>query len=333
MSECEPGKYKILVIDDEENAVEVLQFMLTMEGYRVISAYSGQEALELIERESAQTRGWRQIGFDLVLLDIMMPGIDGFKVCQRVKTDDKLFHIPVIMVTALDDVKSKLLALQFGADDYVTKPCTSEELLTKIKARLLMKDRVQALIRHNKELAALNAIFITACQSLSPQQVLGKSLDKVMEVMAADGGAVFLLGGCAAGLRLSIQRGFPEELAAEVMEPRLGEGPVGLTAHSGRPLLSGDIFGDSTFTENEVGRKQGWHSFLGVPLRVAERVLGVLSLYARQPGWFTPQDVEWLTTAADQVGVVIENAQLFEDAQRLMKKSSTLHLPPHGDKT
>lgn len=331
MSDFEPGKYTILVIDDEESAVELLQFMLTMEGYGVMAAYSGQEAFKIIERESAQAKGWRRVGFDLVLLDIMMPGVDGFKVCQMVKTDERLFHIPVLMVTALDDVKSKLLALQFGADDYVPKPFIADELLTKIKARLLMEDRLQALIRQNEELAAANAILIAASQSLAPKQVLGKSLNKIMEVMAADGGAIFLLGNRSAELRLCIQRGFPEGLSSEVIEPRMGEGPVGLIAHRGRPLLSADIFDDSTFDKEEIGRRQGWHSFLGVPLRVTDRVLGVLSLYARQPCWFTPRDMEWLTTVADQVGVIIENAQLFEDAQRLMMKSSTLHLSPHRE--
>ncbi len=326
MGDCEPGKYTVLVIDDDESAIEILQFMLTMEGYRVIGACSGQEALKIIERESAQAKGWRRAGFDLVLLDIMMPGIDGFKVCQRVKTDEKLFHIPVIMVTALEDVKSKLVALQFGADDYVLKPLVSDELLIKMKVRLLMKDKLQALIRHNKELAALNAILIAASQTLAPKQVLGKSLDRIMEVMVADGGAVFMLNDRSPELKLSIQCGFPEELLAEMLEPRMGEGPVGLIAHNGRPLLSEDIFDDPTFEKDEIGRKKGWRSFLGVPLRVTDRVLGVLSLYSRQPGWFTSQDMEWLTLVADQVGVIIENAQLFEDAQRLMMKSSTLHL-------
>ncbi len=331
MSGCEPSKYTILAIDDEEDALEMLQFMLTMEGYGVVVAHSGQEALDLIERESAQAKGLHQVSFDLVLLDIMMPGINGFKVCQMIKTDETLFYIPVIMVTALEDKQSERLALRFGADDYVPKPFIYDELLTKIEARLSTKDRLQALIRQNKELAALNAILIAASQSLVPKQVLGKSLDKIMEVLAADGGAVFLVDNRSAGLRLSIQRGFPEELPPEVTELRMGEGPIGLVAHSGRSLLSADIFDDLTFDEDAIGREKGWHSFLGVPLRVTERVLGVLSLYAGRPGWFTEQDVEWLTTVAAQVGVIIENAQLFENAQRLVMKSSTLNLSPRRD--
>jgi len=114
---------KILIIEDEENIVDILKFHLEKNGYSTIFATNGIEGAEKAISESP----------DLILLDIMLPGMDGFDVCKKVRESAK---IPIIMLTAKDDEVDKILGLELGADDYITKPFSTRELLARIKANL-----------------------------------------------------------------------------------------------------------------------------------------------------------------------------------------------------
>ncbi len=112
---------KILLVDDEKTLVKALTFNLEKEGYQVIPAYDGEEALKKMETENP----------DLVILDLMLPGVDGFEVCRRVR---KKLDVPIIMLTAKGDDIDKILGLELGADDYITKPFNPRELLARVKA-------------------------------------------------------------------------------------------------------------------------------------------------------------------------------------------------------
>ena len=113
----------ILVVDDDERTQHMLGSMLRLEGYRVITAISGDKALEQFNNESP----------DLVLLDIMMPGMNGYDLCQRIR---EFSHVPIIMLTAKDSEQDMIEGLDVGADDYVTKPFLSRELMARIRASL-----------------------------------------------------------------------------------------------------------------------------------------------------------------------------------------------------
>lgn len=114
---------KILVVDDEKPIADILQFNLKKEGYVVYCAYDGNEALQLVE----------EIKPDLILLDIMLPLKDGMEVCREVR---KKYEMPIIMLTAKDSEIDKVLGLELGADDYVTKPFSTRELIARVKANL-----------------------------------------------------------------------------------------------------------------------------------------------------------------------------------------------------
>ncbi|GBF33269.1 phosphate regulon transcriptional regulatory protein PhoB [Desulfocucumis palustris] len=116
----------ILVVDDEENIVELIKFNLEREGYRVITAGDGNTAIALAESESP----------DLILLDIMLPGMDGLGVCRILNQKSRTRNIPIIMLSARAEELDKVLGLEIGADDYVTKPFSTRELVARIKARL-----------------------------------------------------------------------------------------------------------------------------------------------------------------------------------------------------
>lgn len=114
---------KILVVEDEESFREGVSFILSKEGYEVIDASDGNDAIIKFEREGA----------DLVLLDVMLPGLSGLEVCKKLRT---LTKVPIIMLTAKDTELDKVLGLEIGADDYITKPFSSRELLARVKAIL-----------------------------------------------------------------------------------------------------------------------------------------------------------------------------------------------------
>ncbi|MDO5733976.1 MAG: response regulator [Eubacteriales bacterium] len=115
---------RILVVDDEANIVDILQANLEREGYSVIVAYDGHTALKLGLEENP----------DLILLDCMLPGLDGFDVCQKLRQERKL--MPIIMLTAKSEEIDKVLGLELGADDYMTKPFSVREVLARVKAQL-----------------------------------------------------------------------------------------------------------------------------------------------------------------------------------------------------
>jgi two-component system, cell cycle response regulator len=121
---------RVLVVDDVLANVKLLDARLSAEYFEVLPAYNGQEALDICARERV----------DVVLLDVMMPGMDGFEVCRRIKAKPQTHHVPVIMVTALDQPSDKVQGLEAGADDFLTKPVDDIALITRVKnlARLKM---------------------------------------------------------------------------------------------------------------------------------------------------------------------------------------------------
>src|SRR5687767_6713000 len=118
---------KILIVDDEPTIVELLEEHLQSEGYDTAHAFSGEEALQVLLEESVP---------DLIILDLMLPGMDGYEVCRLIQADTRLNHIPVIMLTARSAVPNKVMGYQRGADDYIVKPFDPDELSVRVRAQL-----------------------------------------------------------------------------------------------------------------------------------------------------------------------------------------------------
>lgn len=119
-------KEKILVVDDEKDILELIDYNLSKNGYRVKTVTTGEDALELI----------RDNDYDLIILDLMLPGVDGFDLCKMIKADKLKSAIPIVMVTAKSEEADKVAGLEIGADHYVTKPFSPRELLAIVKATL-----------------------------------------------------------------------------------------------------------------------------------------------------------------------------------------------------
>lgn len=154
---------KIVVVDDEKPIADIIEFNLQKEGFEVHVAYSGNEALELI----------LDIVPDLVLLDIMLPGMDGMEVCREVR---KKHDMPIIMLTAKDSEIDKVLGLELGADDYVTKPFSTRELIARVKANVRRTHAIKDLDEPKSKNIEINEITIM------PEQYIIKKNNEVVDL-------------------------------------------------------------------------------------------------------------------------------------------------------
>ena len=150
---------KILVVDDEKKIVEILEAYLEREGYQVITAYDGKSALELVRSSTP----------DLIILDLMLPEVSGWDVCRELRqTSD----VPVIMLTARDDTTDKIVGLELGADDYVTKPFDPKEVIS----------RVRAVLRRSESKTAIKAVLKVGDISIDTEKRLVRHGDSNIEL-------------------------------------------------------------------------------------------------------------------------------------------------------
>jgi len=175
---------RVLVVDDILPNVKLLEAKLACEYYDVITATSGQEALNKIASDNP----------DIVLLDIMMPGMDGFEVCERIKSDPETAHIPVVMVTALTDIQDKVRGLEVGADDFLSKPINDVALMARVRSLARLKMALDEWrIREN---AANQFGVVTERTNLMEEPIEGARIlliedkeydkEKIVEALSAD---------------------------------------------------------------------------------------------------------------------------------------------------
>ncbi|ACV62793.1 two component transcriptional regulator, winged helix family [Desulfofarcimen acetoxidans DSM 771] len=148
----------ILVVDDEQNVLEIVRFNLERAGYKVITAKDGNIALELARSRNP----------DLIVLDLLMPGLDGYSICRLLQRDPATRRIPIIMLSARSDELDKVLGLEMGADDYITKPFSPRELVARVNARLRRDKKEEFIIpRDSKNIIMRGKLIIDKeCMSI-----------------------------------------------------------------------------------------------------------------------------------------------------------------------
>jgi two-component system alkaline phosphatase synthesis response regulator PhoP len=169
---------KILIVEDEKDIVKMLEYNLKKEGFRTISTHDGEDALEYAVREYP----------DLIILDLMLPGMDGLEVCKTLRGESKTASIPIIMLTAKSQESDKIVGLELGADDYVTKPFSPRELIARIKAVLRRgkeKEKLPEVLKIDK--ITIDFAKISVSVNNKPIELTAKEFELLKTLIKAKG--------------------------------------------------------------------------------------------------------------------------------------------------
>jgi two-component system NtrC family sensor kinase len=278
----------ILVVDDDKMIAGFLDELLSAAGYTVRVVHTGQEALDRLNTDERDE-------IDLMLLDVMLPDVDGYTVCRRLRSSPRTARLLIIMVTGRDKPAEKTHGLDLGADDYIAKPFDPQELLARVRSMLRLHRAEQDLWMRNQALAALNAVSQTIGRAVELPDVLRSALDQVLDSLDLSAGLITLRA--AGGQQLIAVQRWPAQ--ADPPNILLAE----QVAQTSEPVV--------------IDR------MACVPLISRNRVLGVLTLAGlARTGSDT---IDLLTAIGSQIGAAIERARLYQEAQQRSEDLAVLN--------
>jgi two-component system, OmpR family, alkaline phosphatase synthesis response regulator PhoP len=174
---------KILVVDDEKDIVELLKYNLAHSGFDVITAFNGFEAIEKLSNYP-----------DLILLDVMMPGLDGFEVCKKIRNKEEYKSIPIIFLTAKSSEQDEVIGLNLGANDYIQKPISINKIIARINSNLRINTKQQNLLKYNDDIS-IGPLILSKERYLvtldSKQIDLARKEFEILHFLASNPGKVF----------------------------------------------------------------------------------------------------------------------------------------------
>ncbi len=298
---------RVLVVDDDARVGRVVQLNLAAEGYQVRIATSGREALDLVATDPP----------DCILLDVMMPEMDGLEVCQRLKGHSDTLDIPVIMLTAKAEVEDKLAAFKLGADDYISKPFDVYELSARIKA-VMSRASYARIAAENARLlqeARVRQQEAETLQRLATQVAGMRDLDQVLEFIVGAARELLRADACIlrlwSGGQLRLRAQSPDRLPPPPPEePELAERLAGKPARRGAVTVRRTIELDT----DASGRTDILALAVSV---VGNEPLGALSVWSSLPRRFCRRESELLDALATQAAIAVDNYTLQEKTHRL----------------
>jgi two-component system NtrC family sensor kinase len=308
---------RVLIADDDPQISGLIREVLELARWEVLESRSGEETLDLLRRENASDRP-----VDVLLLDILMPGMSGYEVISRVKSDPLLATTSIIVTTALTSITDKTMGLGMGADDYLTKPFDPRELLARIQVIMRIRNTEQVLRQRNRELAILTEVSRTIISSLDLEEVLTAAVKGVRRILPSLAGVLVLMDEEAGDMT------FRKTIAGR--HPLIGQplpmerSIIRYVVATGQPYLTNDATDDLFFSPRVDGWGPQTRSVLCVPLLVREQVIGALELADKVGGPFTETDRDLLQTLAGSLAVAVENAQLYaevNDYARALERS------------
>jgi len=295
--------------------------MLSDAGFEnVVAVRSGRAALNRIKRQLP----------GLILLDVMMPNMDGYEVTEAIRSDYPEQYIPIILVSALEDPQERMKGIQVGANDFISKPFDKGELLARIESLLTRKLILDELAHERERLALLYTVSQALTSQLDYQQIIQKIVSLTAELTVAAKAILVLLDENGQFQRKIIARAGQETRSVDTIDPLvLSKGLLGWVIDNTRSVLIPDVSQDERwmrFPDDDEAAS----TVLAAPLVRAKQVIGALMLSSPEPDIFEPQHLDTLVAICNQAAVALENARLYEQAQQERARIETL-LDQMGD--
>lgn len=317
------GRFRILIVDDEPVNRRVLFNHLSVHNYQLIEAASGEEALLAMEMNGP---------FDLILLDIMMPRMSGFEVCEKLREKYPVNDLAIIFLTANNQVADLVQSFAVGANDYLTKPVVKYELLSRVEMHLKMLDinrnlernvveRTAALEQSNKSITALSAICTEISSVLDMNMLLQMVYNHIKSLMAVD---VFCIGlydevKQRIDFKLAIECGeyLPESSQAMDENGR----PAVWCVQNKKPMISNNFSRDyfsyfdcDAIVPPKVGKDAG--SLMYWPLIAGEKIIGVLTVQSYDIDAYNEYQQETIKTLASTTAIALDNAKAYREVEQ-----------------
>lgn len=305
----------ILIIDDNADNRLLLASQLGMHGYNILEAETPIRGLEIALTKQP----------DLILLDVMMPIMNGFEVCEKLKENPETQLIPVIMVTALRDLEYRIQGIDVGADEFLSRPHNKEELLVRARSLIRLRQTQKNLQQERNRLGLLHEVTRAINDTgLDLTQTLNEVMSGTKDVFEATRGNLFLLSPDGwLTTRIVIHENSKIEHSANVNWQVFHQGLAGRVIEEQKSVIINDTTTDPRWLKlpddtGDIG------SAVATPLINGTAIEGVLVLMHRQQGHFKNEDLNLLETVAGQVAVAIRNATLFREMDEQRKRMAAI---------
>lgn len=304
----------VLIVDDSPENRLLLTSQLSMEGYQIIQARNGHEGLQMAQEHDP----------DIIVLDVMMPDINGFDVCKQLKENPVTHLIPVIMVTALREIKHRIEGIEVGADEFLSRPHNREELLVRVRTLIRLKQARVGLEEERNRLGLLYDISHAISAELDPAVLMATIIDKTQKAVGATKGNIMLFNEAGAvSHKFLVRAGSSVEISDRVTDEVMSKGLGGWLVQHRRGDIITDITQDDRWvTLPDDPKEQG--SAIGVPLVSPNRVVGVIILNHPQTGYFNEEHLSLLGTIGTSVTSALESADYFTEISEERRKLNAI---------
>lgn len=309
-SESSNDPATVLIIDDTSENRLLLSSQLGMEGYRILRAEDGPEGINFAREHNP----------DVILLDVMMPGMDGFEACRLLKQDVQTYLIPVIMVTALRDVQRRIEGIEAGADEFLSRPHDRQELLVRVRTFIRLKRARVRLEEERNRLELLYDISRAISTQLNLESMMAEIITQTQAAVGATKGNIMLIDESGeVNHKFLIRAGAPVEVSDRVTTAVMSRGLGGWLVKHNRGDIIEDIGQDERWITLPDDRDETG-SAIGIPLSSAKRIVGVLILNHPQTGYFNKEHLALMETVGASVTAAIENAYFFNEISEEQRK-------------
>lgn len=294
-------KPTVLVVDDNPENRILLTSQLGLEGYRMIQAGGGHEGLEMARLHNP----------DIILLDVMMPDMNGFEVCRALKKDHDTHLIPIIMVTALREVEARIEGKKAGADEFLSRPHVREELLVRVRTLIQLKRARVRLEEERNRLKLLYDISKAISTQLDLQSMMADIIIETQKAVGATKGNIMLLDeNQNVNHKFLVRAGSQLEISDRVTEEVMTRGLGGWLLQHNRGDIINDISKDERWITLPDDRGETG-SAIGIPFSSLNEIVGILILNHPQIGYFSNDHLALLEAIGSSVAAAIKNANFF----------------------